>query len=41
MTQQENIKSNRLVKNELDGKMMIDFVALRPKGYSSLVDDGD
>ena len=30
-----------LIKDELGGKIMIEFVALRPKTYSYLMDDGN
>ena len=38
---QEKIKNViRLMKDELGGKIMTEFVALRPKAYSYLMDDG-
>ena len=36
----KNKKVIRLTKDELGGKTMIEFVALRPKAYSYLMDNG-
>ena len=35
----KNKKVNGLMKDELGGKVIIEFVALRPKTYSHLTDD--
>ena len=38
---EKNKKVIRLMKDELGGKIMIKFVALKPKTYSYLLDDGN
>ena len=39
--QEKNEKVIGLMKNELRGKVMIEFVAIRSKTYSYLMDDGN
>ena len=34
-------KADGLMNNELDGKIITEFTALRAKSYSCLIDDGD
>ena len=41
MPTEENKKAIRLMKDELGGKIMTEFVGLRPNTYSYLIDDGN